>query len=184
VEEYLHLDRASAEIRYEYIDGRVMMLADGTLNHATIAANIIITLGNLLRGSPCRIFTSDARVRLSEQRYVYPDATVSCDMQDRGTADIVQFPRLVVEVLSPSTEAYDRGRKLAYYRGCPSIQEYMLVDTQLQSIELFCRQKEALWSYLVFNIGDTVELASIDVQFPLAAIYEDVAFPQEDDDLP
>src|SRR5437763_33372 len=110
VEEYLQLDRSSTEARFEYIDGYVTMLAGGTLDHATIGANIITILRRSLRGSPCRVFTSDARVRLSLTRFVYPDATVSCDEQDRGQSDNVQSPRLVVEVVSRSTEGYDRGR--------------------------------------------------------------------------
>ena len=126
VEEYLQLDRSSIEARYEYIDGYVTMLAGGTLDHATIGANIISILRRSLRGSPCRVFTSDARVRLSKTRFVYPDATVSCDEQDRGQNDNVQSPRLVVEVLSPSTEGYDRGRKFGFYRECPTIQEYLI----------------------------------------------------------
>ena len=114
VEEYLQLDRDSIDTRYEYIDGHVVMMAGGTLDHATISANTISTLRNLLRGSSCRVFTTDARVRISQTRYLYPDVSVSYNTQDRGRVDIVQSPRLVVEVLSPSTEATDRGRKLAY----------------------------------------------------------------------
>ncbi len=95
VEEYLQLDRNS-ENRYEYIDGYVTMMSGGTLDHATIGANVISILRGLLRGSPCRVFTSDARVRLSEERYVYPDATVSCSEQDRGQVDSVQQPRFIV----------------------------------------------------------------------------------------
>src|ERR1700694_5337106 len=100
VEDYLELGRSSIETRYEYIDGYVTMLAGGTLDHATIGANIISILRSSLRGGPCRVFTSDARVRLSEMRYVYPDASISCDEQDRGQSDMVQYPHLIVEVLS------------------------------------------------------------------------------------
>ena len=114
IEEYLQLDRSSIERRYEYIDGYVTMLAGGTLDHASISANIISILRRSLRGSTCRVFTSDARVRLSKTRFVYPDASVSCDEHDRGQSDNVQSPRLVVEVLSPGTEGYDRGRKFGF----------------------------------------------------------------------
>ncbi len=182
VEEYLQLDRSSIDTRYEYIDGHVIMMAGGTLDHATISANIIGALRNLLRGSPCRVFTTDARVRLSETRYVYPDVSVSCDTQDRGRVDIVQFPRLAVEVLSPSTEATDRGRKLAYYRQCPTVQEYMLVNYQYPSVELYRREKNTLWTYHVFEVDDEIELASLGVRFPVTAVYEDVVFPPEEND--
>jgi Uma2 family endonuclease len=182
VEEYLQLDRSSIDTRYEYIDGHVIMMAGGTLDHATISANIISVLRNLLRGSPCRVFTTDARVRLSETRYVYPDVSVSCDPQDRGRVDIVQSPRLVVEVLSPSTEATDRGRKLAYYRQCPTVQEYMLINYQYPSVELYRREKNTLWTYHVFEVDDDIELASLGVRFPVTAVYEDVVFPPEEND--
>ncbi len=121
VEEYLQFDRSSAEVRYEYIDGQMTLLAGGTLNHATISLNVASLLRNFLRGHPCRVFSSDARVQLAETRYVYPDVTVSGDRRDRGQTDIISSPRVVVEVLSPSTEDYDRGRKFSYYRQCPTI---------------------------------------------------------------
>ena len=110
VEDYLTLDRSSVEARYEFVDGYVYMLAGGTADHSTISIN----LTSLLRSSPCRIYNSDLKVRLSQRRFVYPDASVSCDQRDRGSSDTVQFPHLIVEVLSSSTEAYDRGRKFAY----------------------------------------------------------------------
>ena len=182
VEDYLALDRSSIETRYEYIDGYVTMLAGGTLDHATIGANVISILRRLLRGSPCRVFTSDARVRLSRTRYAYPDATVSCDEQDRGQGDIVQSPRLVVEVLSPSTEGYDRGRKFGYYRECPTIQEYLLIDAQRPMIEVYRREKHDLWILRAFRLDDEVELINLGVRFPVNAVYEDVIFPLQNED--
>jgi len=181
VEDYLTLDRSSAEARYEYIDGFVTMLAGGTLDHATIGANIISILRHLLRGSGCRVFTSDARVRLSRTRYVYPDATVSCHEQDRGQNDMVQSPRLIVEVLSPSTEDYDRGRKFSYYRECSTIQEYLLIDAQRPMIEVYRRERQDLWILRTFHPGDEIELVHLGVRFPFSAVYEDVTFPPQDE---
>lgn len=177
VEDYLALDRESIETRYEYIDGYVTMLAGGTLDHATIGANSISILRRLLRGSPCRVFTSDARVRLSKNRYVYPDVSVSCDEQDRGQSDRIQSPRLVIEVLSPATEAYDRGRKAAFYRECPTIQEYVLVDTQQPTVEVYRREKNDFWLLKTFHIDDEIELVHLGTHFPVSAIYEDIIFP-------
>ncbi|MDQ2906154.1 MAG: Uma2 family endonuclease [Chloroflexota bacterium] len=181
VEDYLALDRNSLETRYEYIDGYITMLAGGTLDHATIGANIISILRCLLRGSSCRVFTSDARVRLSRTRYVYPDASVSCNEQDRGQNDIVQFPRLVVEVLSPSTEDYDPGRKFGYYRECSSIQEYLLIDAQRAMVEVYRREKHDLWVLQTFRLADEVELGNLGVHFPVSAVYEDVVLPDQDE---
>ena len=123
VEEYLVLDRESQDGRYEYIDGYAYMMAGGSANHATISGNIYAILKSLLRGSSCRAYNSDMKVHVSEKRYFHPDVTVTCDPRDRGTVDFIQSPRLVIEVLSASTEAYDRGRKLQWYLACPSIEE-------------------------------------------------------------
>lgn len=181
VEDYLTLDRSSVEVRYEYIDGYVTMLAGGTLDHATIGANIISILRHLLRGGPCRVFTSDARVRLSRTRYVYPDATVSCDEQDRGQIDIVQSPRLIVEVLSPSTKDYDLGRKFSYYRECPTIQEYLLIDAQRPLIEVCRRERQDLWLLRTCHPGEEIELVNLGIHFPFSTVYEDVVFPPPDE---
>ncbi len=184
VEDYFELDRTSTETRYEYIDGYVRMPAGGTANHATIGVNVTSTLRRLLRGSPCRVYNSDLRVRISETRYVYPDASVSCDERDRGQSDMVRSPRLIVEVLSPGTEAYDRGRKFAYYRERPTIQEYVLIDTQRQAVEVFRREKNSFWTFHAFGPGDEVELVSVHVRVSVDDIYEDVIVPPEHDDQP
>lgn len=181
VEDYLALDRQSVETSYEYIDGYVTMLAGGTLDHATIGANIISILRRLLRGSSCRVFTLDARVRLSKTRYVYPDVSVSCDEQDRGQSDTIQSPRLIVEVLSPATEAYDRGRKFGFYRECPTIQEYVLVDTQVPAVEVYRREKNDLWLLRTFHLDDEIDLLHLGIHFPIKDIYEDIVFPLEDE---
>ena len=182
VEEYLTLDRNSLDVRYEFIDGHVYMLAGGTANHSVIGVNMTGELRNALHGSPCRVYNSDLRVRLSARRYAYPDVSVSCDARDLGTVDILQYPRLIVEVLSPSTMAYDRGKKFGYYRACPTIQEYVLVDTQWQAVEVFRRATENLWTYHFFGSGDQVELASLGVSFPVAALYENAILPEDTSD--
>lgn len=178
VQEYLTLDHNSIEARYEFIDGYAYMLAGGTLNHSIISANMIRELSISLRGGACRVYTSDARVRLSETRYVYPDATVSCDERDLGTGDMIQYPLLIVEVLSPGTEPYDRGKKFIYYRSCPTIKEYVLVDTQLQAIDVYRRATATLWTLHLFGPGDQVELASLNASFPIATLYENVIFQE------
>lgn len=179
VEEYLALDRNSLETRYEFIDGIVTMLAGGTVNHSRISINILLVLDLALRDKACMVYNSDMRVGISESRYVYPDISVSCDPRDQehGDSDIIQYPCVVIEVLSSSTEAYDRGRKFDYYRACPTLQEYVLVDTQQQAIDLYRRQTENLWTFHPLRPGDEVELKSLNIHFPLASAYENVTFP-------
>ena len=184
VEEYLALDRASLDARYEYIDGYVIMMAGGTLDHSTISINLTSLLRTLLRGSSCRVYNSDARVRLVETRYVFPDATISCDERDRGRGDIIEFPRVVFEVLSPGTEAYDRGKKFIYYRSCPTIEEYVLIDTRQQAVDVYRRATETLWTLHLFGAGDIIELASLGLSFPIGSLYENVTFAEDGDDEP
>ena len=178
-EEYLALDRNSLEARYEFIDGIVTMLAGGTVNHSRVSINLLLVLDHALRGRSCMVYNSDMRVSISESRYVYPDISASCDShdQEQGDSDILHYPCVVIEVLSSSTEAYDRGREFDYYRACPTIQEYMLVDTQQQAIDLYRRQTENLWTFHPLRSGDEVELKSINVHFPIASVYENITFP-------
>jgi Uma2 family endonuclease len=177
VEEYLKIDEDSYEARYEYIDDDIRMLAGGTNNHAMISVNISSILHLALVEQPCNTYSSDARVQLSPSRYVYPDITVSCDEREQGDDKTLLYPRLIVEVPSPGTEAYDRGNKLRYYRECPTIQEYMLVDTQQPFIEVFRREENNFWTYHAFASGDIVELACLDVRFPVSEAYRKVKFP-------
>lgn len=181
VEEYLEMDRKSSETRYEYIDGYVRMLAGGTLDHATISLNIAGLLRNALRGRSCRVYTSDARVRITKTRFFYPDITVSCNERDRGRVDIIEYPRLIVEVLSPSTEDYDRGRKFTYYRECPSLEEYVLINTSYKTVEVCRHEKKGLWSFHNFEPGEDFDLVSLGVRIPVEAVYDDVTFPPEDE---
>jgi Uma2 family endonuclease len=183
VEEYLQLERSSTNTRYEHIDGHVRMLAGGSADHSTISWNMAGILRRLLHGSPCRVYNSDLKVQLSEKRFVLPDGFVTCDERDRGRIDTVHFPRLIVEVLSPSTEAYDRGRKLSYYRACATIQEYVLVDSLRPAIEVYRRAENDFWTYHAFESGDDVELASLGIHFPLADAYEYVTFPPDESDV-
>lgn len=179
VEEYLRLDNEDNEARYEYVDGQMFMLAGGTPDHAKISANLIGILYGLLAGHTCSVYTSDVRVSLSSTRYLHPDISVSCDERDQEQGEMIEYPCLVIEVLSPSTEARDRGRKLAYYRNCPSIREYALVDPHYPSVELFRRERGNLWTYCVFGREDEVEFTSLGVRFPVSNIYRNVVLPPD-----
>ena len=178
VEEYLELERSSPDVRYEYIDGIVTMLAGGPANHSRICVNLAGQLYNALRGKPCQVFNYDLKVSVSATRYVFPDLSVSCDQRDlEERGDIIHHPCVVIEVLSPHTEANDRHQKFAYYRACPSVQEYVLVSTDEQSVDVYRRATDKLWTLYLFEPGDEVELKSINVRIPIAAIYEHVLLP-------
>jgi Uma2 family endonuclease len=178
VEEYLELERHS-DVKHEYIDGYVYAMAGGTSAQSVISANIIALLRPHLRGGPCRVHTSDMRVRLSATRYVYPDVSVSCDERDRVNSeqDEIHYPRLVVEVLSRTTQDYDRTDKFDLYRGCAALQDYVLVSTRRQSVHVYSRGDDGVWLLRPFGPSDDLLLPSIDFRTPIAAFYEDVELP-------
>lgn len=177
VQAYFALEERHPEIRYEYIDGYVYMMAGGTVNHDTIKSNMERILWSLLRGNKCRTYSSDMRVFVSETHYYHPDVTVGCDPADRGRKTMVQFPRLVVEVLSPATETKDRREKLRGYTACSTIEEYLLVAARSLRMEIY-RKMGKKWLYQAFQPGDEIELDSLDVHFPLMAAYDDVEFTE------
>jgi len=181
IDEYLQMDRSSAETRSEYIDGHVYAMAGGTIAHARIALNMAKLLDEQLGSGPCHTYTSDVRVQLSEKRYVYPDVTVSCDISDwQEQADIIHAPHLIVEVLSPTTEAYERGKKFTCYQECSTIQEYVLISSQYQAVEVFRRKKD-VWLYRRYAAEQEVELESLDIRFLVAALYERIRVPVKDE---
>jgi Uma2 family endonuclease len=129
LEEYLALIEQDPEHAYEYLDGRVYMMTGGSPDHSIIGSNLNGLLQAFLRGRRCIVYNSDVYVQLSDHYRVCPDATVSCDPRDRGAQEVIRYPSLVAEVLSPTTEARDRGQKSLQYRSCPSIQEYLLISS-------------------------------------------------------
>ncbi|HUY76029.1 MAG TPA: Uma2 family endonuclease [Ktedonobacterales bacterium] len=175
-EEYLELDRHSP-VRHEYVDGYAYALAGGSLNHSAICGKLWFLLYSRLQGTSCRVYTSDARVRLSATRFVYPDLTITCEPHDQGTTDLLQSPRVVIEALSPSTQEYDRGDKFAYYRACPTLQEYVLVATERRSIEVYRRpqtqEEDQPWALQMYAPGDEIALSSLTIQIPLDEVYSD-----------
>jgi Uma2 family endonuclease len=182
VEDYFALEENNPDVRFEYYDGYVYMMAGGTADHATIGFNIQTALRNALRNGPCRVYNSDMRVRISDSRYFHPDVTVTCDPRDRGKASVIQSPRVVVEALSPSTEASDRMRKLHAYLACPTIEEYILVDYRSRRIEVYSKAQRG-WNYTVYGTGDEVEVRSLGVRFALDNAYENVVFEEEEEDF-
>lgn len=181
VEEYFQLEANNPETLYEYIDGHVYAMAGGTANHDTIKSNIQRILWQLLRGSNCRAYSSDMKVYISETRYFHPDITVTCDSRDRGRVQAISSPRLIVEVLSPTTELRDRTSKLKNYCSHPTIEEYVLVDSQSFKAESYHKEQNR-WIYEAFEITDEITLYSLGVHFPLADAYIDVEFEEDGED--
>lgn len=176
VDEWRELERANPDVKYEYIDGQVYLMSGGSLAHARISSNTVRALEDALASEPCYVYNSDASVCLTESRYTYPDISVSCDPGDQPTTEQlqVQSPRVVVEVLSDSTEGKDRIRKANLYHACHTIQEYVLIATKYQAVEVQRRAGDE-WTLHLFGPDNEIELASLGIRFPLAIIYKGTA---------
>jgi Uma2 family endonuclease len=174
-DEYLHFEEQSA-VKHEYIDGEVYAMAGASDAHVTIALNLASALRNHIRGSGCRVYISDMKTRIEQlNRFYYPDVMVTCDERDQVNSFYKDFPKLIVEVLSDSTEAFDRGDKFADYQILESLEEYVLISSKRQRLESFRRNREGLWvlqSYTCEN--QFFELTSLNFQVSFEALYEDV----------
>lgn len=184
-EQYLEIERA-AEFKSEYYAGRMYAMAGGLYRHAHVIGNVARVLGNQTLGGPCIVTTNDARLAVSyEGLYTYPDVMVICGDRKFVDArkDTVQNPTVLVEVLSPSTEAYDRGFKAAQYRTVESVQEYAFVSQTEARVEIFRRQTNGEWLFSE-SIGLDAECRfdSIKCRIPLREIYDRVDF--EDNEGP
>ncbi len=187
VDEWRELERTSHDTKHEYIDGQAYAMSGGSLAHGRIGSNVVRALEDALAaaGKLCDVYNSDVAARLSPRRYTYPDASVTCDARDRPAPDKtdVQAPCVIVEVLSDSTEAYDRGRKFSLYRACPTVQEYVLVATKYQAVEVYRRTLQGWAIYQSYVPGDEIALMSLDVRFPLAILYKNSGVPETMEDL-
>jgi Uma2 family endonuclease len=174
---YLQIEENSS-VKHEYIDGQAYAMAGASDAHVTIAGNLFALLRNHLRGSDCRVYISDMKARLeSLNRFYYPDVMVTCDNRDRETPLYKSFPCLIVEVLSDSTEAFDRGDKFADYQSLETLQEYVLINTKRQRVECFRRKERGLWELQSYTPAQpSLQLHSVNFTGAIAALYEDVVF--------
>jgi Uma2 family endonuclease len=181
VEEYLLLGATFPDSKYEYHAGVVRLMSGGSAEHATIAGNIYMELRLQCRSGPCTVYSSDMRVQVAEGTYCLPDVSVTCDVHDRRRGvKVVQSPRLVVEVLSPSTEKIDRTEKLTVYQACPSIAEIVLVSQFAPYVEIWRRDGEesTMWHYTHYGPGEDVEFVSLDDHIPMEDIYQEINFDE------
>lgn len=177
--EYLEHERR-AEFKSEFFDGEIFAMAGGTPPHSLIAANIIRAIGNRLAGRPCFVYTSDLRLKVEATGlFTYADASVVCGPLQfaENTDDTVVNPTLVAEVLSDSTEAYDRGKKFGNYRQVPALREYLLVSQREPRIEQFTRQNDGGWVlWEGAGVESNLKLSSLEVSLPLKEVFAGVEF--------
>lgn len=175
-EDYLKGEEVSP-IKHEYRQRQVYAMAGASNNHVLIAGNLFALLRNHVRGSGCLTYISDTKAHIeSIDTYYYPDVMVTCDQRDRAFSNFVRYPCLIVEVLSSTTEAFDRGDKFRDYRQMESLQEYVLMAQNRMSVECFRRNPEGQWVLYPYSEQDTIHLASVDFRCAIADIYEDVTF--------
>jgi Uma2 family endonuclease len=166
-------------LRHEYLNGEIYAMSGRTQNHGRIASNIIFIVKGHLRGGGCQVGNSDCRVNILETKdYVYPDVSVTCEDSDRTATQAIQYPCLIVEVLSPSTANYDRGDKFRLYRRNPRLQDYVLVDAEKIAIDLYRKNDRGNWEIFNYQSGDNIELRSINLSFPIESVYEDIVFEE------
>jgi Uma2 family endonuclease len=173
--DYLAWEAAQAE-RHEYIDGEVFAMAGAEDRHVTVAGNLYITLRQHLSGSACRTYMSDMRLHVAAANsYFYPDVLVTCSALDQASAMVKTEPKLIVEVLSPTTAAYDRGLKFSHYRTLTSLEEYVLVDLDTRATDCYRKGTDGLWVLHPFARGEVVELVSVALTLTAAQLFAEVA---------
>jgi Uma2 family endonuclease len=185
-EQYLELERA-AEFRHEYYNGRMYAMPGGTYHHVRIIANFAANLHGLLRKRPCAVLTSDMRIRVSpEGLYTYPDVVVVCGEPKfgDGRSDTLVNPTLLIEVLSPSTEAYDRGFKAEQYRKIETLKEYALVSQFSAHVEVVRRHENGRWLLSEYSGVETAcQFESVDCSVALSDVYEGIPFASMEADI-
>lgn len=173
-EEFLAWEETQAE-KHEFVAGEVFAMVGARQDHVVVSGNIFAGLKQLLRGTPCRPFIADLKLRVeAADAFFYPDVMVSCHPGDLKNQSYISHPSLIVEVLSDSTAAYDRGGKFAAYRKLESLQEYLIVDIEARRVECFRRTPDNDW-LLHDYVGEVeCQIYSLNISLPLTGIFEDI----------
>jgi Uma2 family endonuclease len=178
-EEYFAWEEKQLE-KHEYIDGEVYAMSGGSKNHSLISVRFITLFSNHLEGGGCETGNSDLKVNIvATDNYTYPDVSVTCDERDKTTTQYITYPCLIVEVLSDSTESYDRGGKFRLYRNNPILQDYLLVSSVSIEMDLYHKNDAGEWVIINYQEGDTVELKSINLSFPIEQVYRGLVLTLE-----
>ncbi len=177
-EEYLAWE-STQEVRHEYFNGEVIAMAGGTRNHNRISGNCFKLLDDTLADRKCEVYIADVKVQVKpSKKYFYPDVVVTCDERDTEP-QLVLFPCLIIEVLSPSTEAYDRGFKFSQYRKLESLQEYVLVQVDQPIVEMFQLDQGGKWLFSEYDLCDRIFLKSINIEISVSDLYRQVQFDND-----
>jgi Uma2 family endonuclease len=174
--DYLAWENEQPE-RHEFHRGEVFAMVGARRVHAVVVQNLAREIGNHLKGSGCRAFSESAKLQIGDDTVLYPDVFVTRDKADLATDVVFRAPLLVVEVLSPATQGYDRSQKFAFYRRIPSLLEYILVDPDTRRVEAFRRDGDGRWMLHDMSEADALEAASLDCRIPMAEVFDGVEPP-------
>lgn len=178
-EEYFDWEAKQLE-KHEYINGKVYAMSGGSVNHGRIAIRLTTMFDTHVENSGCITGNSDIKINIVETtNYTYPDASVTCDERDKTTPNYFTYPCLIVEVLSTSTESYDRGGKFRMYRHNPVLQDYLLVSSTTIEMDLYHKNNAGEWIIINYKEGDTIELKSINLSFPIEQVYRSLDLTPE-----
>ncbi|HEY9661002.1 MAG TPA: Uma2 family endonuclease [Allocoleopsis sp.] len=169
-EDYLDIEHQSP-IRHEYRRGLAYAMVGGTDNHDRLALNLLSLINSHLGDSDCRFHSGTVKVNYQDQFYYYPDAFVTCDPRDRTDRYIKRYPKMIAEVLSSSTQAFDVGEKFNDYQQIESLEEYVLISQERQRVECRRRTTTNTWETVIYEAGDRVVLKSIDLEFAISELY-------------
>ena len=173
-DEYLAWEAQQPE-KHDFVNGEVYAMAGAERGHVTTSLNVAMALRQHLTGSPCRTYIADMKVQAQEgDQYFYPDVVATCSASDRNSPLVVREPSLIVEVLSPSTAAYDRGEKFAHYRSIASLKEVAFIDIHSRRTDVYRRGADGLWVLHPFDAGEAVSLASVDLTISAAQLFAEV----------
>jgi Uma2 family endonuclease len=186
-QEYLEWEELQP-IKYEYINGQIFAMTGGTIPHKDIALNLASALKNHLRGKGCKVQMADAKLGVSQNGpFHYPDVMVSCDPRDQRARKVIYHPCLIVEVLSPGTEAFERGKKFRHYRQIDTLKEYVLIDADKMNVECYRLNERGKWELTSYSPEETtangtqleVYLPSVNFRCSISLVYENVVFPED-----
>ena len=176
-ESYLELEE-KANFKSEFHNGEILAMSGGSVNHSLIATNVTGEFYQLLRGKECRVFNSDLKIHIPKKNsFVYPDVSLICGPIEyaENRKDAINNPHLIVEVLSPSTESYDRTTKFQYYYSIPSLKEYILISQEKHWVEVFYKQAPQSWLYHVYSsLEENIKIHTIHTSVKMASIYQNV----------
>lgn len=178
-EEYFIWEEKQLE-KHEYIDGELYAMSGGSVNHGRIAIKFITMFDTHLENSGCIIGNSDIKINiLKTNNYIYPDVSLTCDDRDKNTPNYFTYPCLIIEVLSASTEAYDRGGKFRMYRNNPVLKDYLLVSSTSIEIDLYHQKNNGEWVIINYKEGDIIALKSINFSFAIEQVYRGLILAPE-----